>query len=194
MEGEAPQFHQLPPQGQPRPERDGEEQRRGRRHRGGRGRDRGERADRPREPVGDPAVIEAQRRIHELESRNEQPDLAMPEASRAEDTRRPEPEPREAQSHRPEPHRSEPVHAEPPAFLVKPEKAREDREPAYEAPKVDPRKLLDDAGLVMIETDRSKAPSAPYMPEEPVQLGRPRRERQRPSQQEDELQQVETKR
>jgi ribonuclease E len=185
MEGEAPQFHQLAPEGQPqRPEREGEEHRRGRR-RGGRGRDRGERGDRPREhqQVGDPAVIEAQRRIHELESRNEQPEATVAEAPRAEEPRRPEPE-----------RQPEPAHAEPPAFLVRQEKPREEAAPAYEAPKVDPRKLLDDAGLVMIETDRNRAPAAPYVPEEPVQLGRPRRERQRSTQQEEELQQVETKR
>jgi len=45
----------------------------------------------------------------------------------------------------------------------------------------------------MIETDRSKsAPVAPVA-EEPVQLGRPRREKPKPAQ-EEELQQVETKR
>ena len=49
------------------------------------------------------------------------------------------------------------------------------------------------AGLVMIETDRSKAPQAPQVQEEPVNLGRPRRERPK-VQQEEELQQVETKR
>lgn len=131
-------------------------------------------------------MIEAQRRIHELESRNEQHDPSPPraEAPRIEEPPRSEPEHRQP----------EPVHAEPPAFLVKQEKPREERQPAYEEPKVDPKKLLDDAGLVMIETDRSKAPPAPYVPEEPAQLGRPRRERQRPSQREEELQQVETKR
>jgi ribonuclease E len=188
MEGEAPQFHQLAPEGQPpRPEREGEEHRRGRRNRGGRGRDRGDRGERPREhpQVGDPAVIEAQRRIHELESRNELPEsAARAEAPRVEEPARPDPEHRQP----------EPVHAEPPAFLVKQEKPREEPQPAREAPQVDPKKLLDDAGLVMIETDRSKAPSAPYVAEEPAQLGRPRRERQRPSQREEELQQVETKR
>ena len=61
-----------------------------------------------------------------------------------------------------------------------------------EPPRIDPKELLDRAGLVMIETDRSKAPVQPQ-PEEPVHLGRPRRERPKP-QEDDELKQVETKR
>jgi hypothetical protein len=86
------------------------------------------------------------------------------------------------------------VRTEPPAFLRKPEQEAP-REPVHQAPKLDPKKILDDAGLVMIETDRAKAPPAAYVAEEPAQLGRPRRERQRPAQpQEDDLQQVETKR
>jgi len=60
------------------------------------------------------------------------------------------------------------------------------------APKIDSTALLESSGLVMIETDRSKAPlSAPS--EEPQQLGRPRRERPKPLSQEEELQQVETR-
>jgi hypothetical protein len=52
--------------------------------------------------------------------------------------------------------------------------------------------LLDDAGLVMVETDRARAPSQPVMDDEPKQLGRPRRERPRPPAQDEDLQQVET--
>jgi len=190
MEGEAPQFHQLAEGQPPRPEREGEEQRRGRRNRGGRGRDRGERGERVDRPrVGDPAVIEAQRRIHELESRNEEHPQPDAEAPRAEEPRRPEPE-----IPQPEFRQPGPVHAEPPAFLGKQDTPREERSPAYETPKVDPRKLLDDAGLVMIETDRSKAAPAPYVPEQPAPLGRPRRERPRTAQEQEDLQQVETKR
>ena len=62
-----------------------------------------------------------------------------------------------------------------------------------EEPKVDSRALLESSGLVMIETDRSKAQVAAPA-EEPQQLGRPRRERPKPAAQEDELQQVETTR
>lgn len=65
--------------------------------------------------------------------------------------------------------------------------------PRVEAPRIDAREILDSAGLVMIETDRSKAPQAPQAQEDPVNLGRPRRERPK-VEQEEELQQVETKR
>jgi hypothetical protein len=59
-----------------------------------------------------------------------------------------------------------------------------------EVPKVDAKEVLSGAGLVMIETDPSRAKS--YVLEEaPVQLGRPRRER--PKQAPEELKQVETK-
>ena len=88
---------------------------------------------------------------------------------------------------------------EPPAFLVKQETPNEESRrpdptsaPRVEPPRIDPKELLDSAGLVMIETDRSKAPVQPQT-EEPVHLGRPRRERPKPEQ-EEELKQVETKR
>lgn len=56
-----------------------------------------------------------------------------------------------------------------------------------EVPQIEP-------GLVMIETDRSKATSQPVQDEPQPHLGRPRRERQKPAAAEEELQQVETKR
>ena len=108
--------------------------------------------------------------------------------------------------------------AEPPAFLVRQEAAtiqppREEAsrqevvEPARQdspraevagaeaPPKLDPKRLLEESGLVMIETDRSKAVTVqPPAPEEPVRLGRPRRDRPKPPPQEEDLQQVETKR
>jgi len=59
-------------------------------------------------------------------------------------------------------------------------------------PKIDAQEALRDAGLVMIETDRSRAPEAPPA-EEPQQLGRPRRERSRQPAQDEELKQVETR-
>jgi len=46
----------------------------------------------------------------------------------------------------------------------------------------------------MIETDRSKAPAAQPPSDEPQNLGRPRRERPKPLPQDEDLQQVETKR
>jgi hypothetical protein len=49
--------------------------------------------------------------------------------------------------------------------------------------------------LVMIETDRAKAPPVPPQPEEPQHLGRPRRERPKtPAPQDGELVQIETSR
>jgi hypothetical protein len=68
----------------------------------------------------------------------------------------------------------------------------EEPAPRIEQPKVDPKALLESAGLVMIETDRSKAPAQPAA-EEPQHLGRPRRERPKPAPQDEELQQVETR-
>ena len=43
-------------------------------------------------------------------------------------------------------------------------------------PRVDPKEILSSAGLQMVETDRSKA-VRPLSEPEPVQLGRPRREK-----------------
>ncbi len=65
--------------------------------------------------------------------------------------------------------------------------------PEPQRERIEPKKLLEEAGLVMIETDRSKAPSQPVQ-EEPVHLGRPRRERPQQQPEDEELQQVETKR
>jgi hypothetical protein len=81
---------------------------------------------------------------------------------------------------------AEPMHAEP----MRAEPVR--HEP--QQPKIDPKVLLESAGLVMIETDRSKAAVVSAPAEEPLHLGRPRRERSKPQAQDDELQQVETKR
>jgi len=49
--------------------------------------------------------------------------------------------------------------------------------PQVPAPRVDLRATLDSSGLVMIETDPSKARAVPPQAEQPVPLGRPRRER-----------------
>jgi hypothetical protein len=98
----------------------------------------------------------------------------------------PAPERMHADSRQAEPMHAEPVTAEP----VRPSPVR--HEP--QQPKIDPKVLLESAGLVMIETDRSKAPVVTAPVEEPLHLGRPRRERSKPQAQDDELQQVETKR
>jgi hypothetical protein len=65
-------------------------------------------------------------------------------------------------------------------------------EPRREEPKIDSKALLESSGLVMIETDRSKAQFTPPA-DEPQHLGRPRRDRPKPMPQDDELQQVETR-
>jgi hypothetical protein len=63
-----------------------------------------------------------------------------------------------------------------------------------EAPRIDPKEYLESAGLVMIETDRAKAPVPPQADEQPEHLGRARRERPKPQQQQDdELVQIETR-
>ena len=60
-----------------------------------------------------------------------------------------------------------------------------------EEPRIDAQQILSDSGLVMVE---SKAPSQPVTQEEQQPLGRPRRERAKPTQQDDQLVQIETKR
>ncbi|HEX6268440.1 MAG TPA: ribonuclease E/G, partial [Burkholderiales bacterium] len=179
-----PQQHQQQQQQQPQqarpPEqqpREGDEQRRGGRR--GRGRDRHRESREHREeqaalPVQSAAAVEAPVMT---EARHE----AIREEQRREALRREELA-REEQKHE-EPRQEEPRHEEP---------RRE--EPRREAPKVDSQALLESSGLVMIETDRSKAvPVMPPQAEEPLHLGRPRRERPKPTPQEEELQQVETR-
>jgi hemin uptake protein HemP len=78
-----------------------------------------------------------------------------------------------------------------PASRVEAQPALRAEEPAPQ-PKIDSKALLESDGLVMIETDRSKAPAA-AVEEAPQQLGRPRRERPRSEPQDEELQQVETR-
>jgi hypothetical protein len=128
------------------------------------------------------SIIEQQRRIHELESRNEESrehttQAAVPvqqvTAAVQEESRYEPPVQTRAQ----EPRREEP--------------RRE--QPRHEEPRVDAKQLLNEQGLVMIETDRSRVGIQPQAVEEPQPIGRPRRERPKPQQQEDELQQVETR-
>jgi hypothetical protein len=66
-------------------------------------------------------------------------------------------------------------------------------EPRREEPKVDSKALLESAGLVMIETDRAKAPPSQAGEAEPQHLGRPRRERSKTQAPDDELVQIETR-
>ena len=80
-------------------------------------------------------------------------------------------------------------------YQPEPEPRRVEQQPRAEAPRIDPKVLLESDGLVMIETDRAKAPPAPPQPEEPQHLGRPRRERPKaPPPQDEELVQIETSR
>jgi hypothetical protein len=88
----------------------------------------------------------------------------------------------------PAPRAEEPVRQEPVHERVEPQRVEAPREeapryeapraeaPRQEAPRVDPKEVLSSAGLQMVETDSSKARQPAPAPE-PVQLGRPRREK-----------------
>jgi len=65
-------------------------------------------------------------------------------------------------------------------------------EPRREEPRVDAKQLLNDSGLVMVETDRAKVQVQPQVIEEAQPAGRPRRERPKPTPQDEDLVQVET--
>jgi ribonuclease E len=158
------------PQGERAPEREGEEQRRGGRHRNRRDRGREPRREEAPSPAG--SLAEQQRRIHELEMRAEQ---AQAEPPSAEATLPPPPPPAAAQPQAPREERPAP----PPA-------------PRVEEPRIDPKELLESAGLVMIETDRAKVQVQPAA-EEAQPVGRPRRERAKAAPQDDELVQIETR-
>jgi hypothetical protein len=131
---------------------------------------------------GNASIAEQQRRIHELESRNEEGREhttqaavpVQPAAAPVQEESRYEP-PVETR-------RDEPRHEEP---------RRE--EPRREEPRIDAKQLLNEQGLVMIETDRTRVPVQPQATEEAQPLGRPRRERPKPPSHDEELQQVETR-
>jgi len=172
-------------QGPRAPEREGEEHRRGRRGRG-RDRHRERREERPGQsgPGGQPQSFQAREDQVREEQRLEALRLSR-EEHHAEATQPlpPVPEPR--------------VEEQPPMqeYQPEPEPRRVEQQPRAEAPRIDPKVLLESDGLVMIETDRAKAPPAPPQPEEPQHLGRPRRERPKaPPPQDEELVQIETSR
>jgi len=129
----------------------------------------------PRRPEAPPVRLEqpSYEAVRE-EQRREAQRLAREEQVHA--------EPRHAEPRREEPRREEPRHEE-----------TRHEEPERQEPKVDSKTLLESSGLVMIETDRSKAATIAPPVEEPQHVGRPRRERPKPSPQEEELQQVETR-
>jgi hypothetical protein len=66
-------------------------------------------------------------------------------------------------------------------------------EPRRQEPRIDAKQLLNEQGLVMIETDRARVPVQPQAAEEAQPVGRPRRERPKPASKDDELVQVETR-
>ncbi len=207
--GQQPQRHQRPPQQQPQqqqqprppqqqgqpqqpprepreggPREGADQQRRGGRRGRGRDRNRGERRDER------PGASEGNRGPGA-------PSFSMKEDQLREDQRR------EALARLAEPTSEETVPPPAPPRIEEPAPApapvpRYEQAPAQERgaeqPRIDPKVLLENDGLVMIETDRSKAPPPPALEVPQQHLGRPRRERQKPMpQQEDELQQVETR-
>ena len=138
----------------------------------------------PREGDGERRGGKRNRRDRHRERREERP-AAAPALAIKEDQLR-EDQRREALARKDELH---PEDALPPAQAAP---RVEEAAPRIDTPKIDSKALLESDGLVMIETDRSKAPGA-SAEEAPPQLGRPRREKPKPAPQEDELQQVETR-
>ena len=91
-----------------------------------------------------------------------------------------------------EPVRAEAVREEAPRAEEPRYEAPRVETPRYESPRADPKEILSSAGLQMVETDSSKT-RQPAPEPEPVQLGRPRREKQTAQAASDELVQVETR-
>jgi len=119
------------------------------------------------------SIAEQQRRIHELES------------ARRDEARQPEAAPAEIRAAEPSPA----PHVEEPRV----ERPRVEQ-PPVEQPRIDAQQLLNDSGLVMIETDRAKAQvQPPAIEESQPQVGRPRRERAKSVPQDEELVQIETR-
>jgi ribonuclease E len=164
------------PEQRPHEQREGDEQRRGGRNRHRRERGRGERREAEAGAAVASSIVEQQRRIHELEARAEQTPAeppAPPIVEAAPVREEPQQQPRQERA------------APPPAAA-----------PRMEAPRIDPKELLDNAGLVMIETDRSKVQIQPAVAQDAQPIGRPRRERQKPpppQDQDGELVQIETR-
>jgi ribonuclease E len=166
---QAPQQQQRPPEREAREGREGEEQqRRGGRRNRGRDRHRGGRDERPAQG--------------ETRAPTSPPSFLMKEDQLREDQRREA----LARSKEQEPHAEETL-PPPAAQRIEPPA------PRVEEPKIDSKALLESAGLVMIETDRSKAPAQPQAEEQPQHLGRPRRERPKPQPQDEQLVQIETR-
>ena len=190
------------------PEREGEGERRGRRHR--RDRHRDQRAGQPQ--PSEPGVATATTVTAAPASQAEIAQATLPTPEPVAQTAMPTPAPSAAEvpvsplapmpTAQPEepappaptpallqPEGTTPQPAERPAPPPAPAAVQPEPRPAPES--IDVKEDLSKAGLVMIETDRTKV--AEVVPEpEPVQLGRPRRERPALST-EDELVQIETR-
>ena len=189
------------PQDSNRPPQEGGEEPRRRRSRGGRGRggggggDRGERRpDHPHAQQNSEQSLYAQQlEEHRLKQQREA-EMAHEGESQLHQEAAPEP------VHAPAPRMEEHVHEEAPRVQVREEAPRvqvHEEAPRVqvreEAPRADPKELLSSAGLQMVETDSSKS-RQPAPEAEPLQLGRPRREKPAPpAVTENELVQVETR-
>ena len=183
-----------PTQGQsPRPEHDGDEPRRGGRNRPRRDRQRNGRRD-ELAPTG--ALPQGSAR-GELPGHAREAQLQREEALQ----RQRQEEARQVEEAAPQPLPA-PVESRVEPLVPQPEPRVEQAESRIEArpapvpvavPAVDPRELLADSGLVMVETDRSKSLLQPIEEDQLQQLGRPRRERAMPPPQDSVLEQVETK-
>jgi ribonuclease E len=200
-----PRGPQGAPDGSRPPLAEGEEHRRGRRGRGGRGRGGGggggDRPDRGR-PEGQPR----QEHSRPEQSHMQRPDQSVYAQQLEEHRLKQQREAEMAQEHdapavqhepAPAPRVEEPVRAEAPRAEAPREEAPRyeaprQETPRQETPRVDPKEILSSAGLQMVETDSSKA-RQPLPEPEPVQLGRPRRERPVATPASDELVQVETR-
>jgi ribonuclease E len=183
-----PRPEQMAQPAQRPPEREGEEHRRGGRRNRGR--------DRHREPREQPAAAASGAMPLEAQSAPLRHEPQSYEAVREEQRREAQRLAREEPVHE-EPRQQEPKHEEPKHEELRHEEPKREearqKQPRYEAPKLDSKTLLESSGLVMIETDRSKAATIAPQSDEPQALGRPRRERAKAQPQEEELQQVETR-
>lgn len=107
---------------------------------------------------------------------------------------------REREMHRAQMREEEARQREESAVREEPRQEPVRQEPAYAEPapvqapaRIDPKQILESAGLQMVETDSTKVRRLPVEPE-PVQMGRPRRERPaEPQPGAEELVQVETR-
>jgi ribonuclease E len=187
------------------PEREGEGERRGRRHR--RDRHRDQRVGQPQASelgVAPAATVTAVPAGREAIEQASQAEIASTTQAEMAPATRPVPEtvapvPEPSSQLAPAPQATKPEVPEPAPALLQPEAVtHEPAPPVQPAPRpalepIDVEEDLSKAGLVMIETDRAKV--APVVSEpEPIQLGRPRRERPTAqAQTEGELVQIETR-